>query len=115
VSVVADVLSWLFLLAGAFFTLVGGIGILRMPDLFTRLHASGVSDMLGAGFVLLGLVFQAGWDLATVKVLLLLGFFAFTSPTAAHVVAKCALGTGLRPYVGPSSQTTDVEGESSKP
>ena len=99
-SVVADVLTWVFLLTGAFFTLIGGIGVLRMPDLFARLHASGVSDMLGAGFVLIGLMFQTGWSLATVKLLLLLGFFAFTSPTAAHVVAKCALRSGLRPWLG---------------
>ena len=99
-SVVADVLTWVFLLTGALFTLIGGIGVLRMPDLFARLHASGVSDMLGAGFVLIGLMFQTGWSLATVKLLLLLGFFAFTSPTAAHVVAKCALHSGLLPWTG---------------
>ena len=97
-SVVADVLTWVFLLTGALFTLIGGIGVLRMPDLFARLHASGVSDMLGAGFVLIGLMFQTGWSLATVKLLLLLGFFALTSPTAAHVVAKCALHSGLLPW-----------------
>jgi multicomponent Na+:H+ antiporter subunit G len=100
VSVFADVLSWIFLLAGAVFTLIGGIGVLRMPDVFTRLHASGVSDMLGAGFVLVGLMFQAGFGLALIKVVLLLGFFAITSPTAAHVLAKCALHTGLRPLLG---------------
>ena len=99
-SVVADVLSWLFLTAGALFTLIGGIGVLRMPDMFTRLHASGVSDMLGAGFLMVGLMFQAGVGLTLVKLLMLLGFFAITSPTAAHVVAKCALHTGLRPLVG---------------
>lgn len=110
-SVAADILSWVFLTAGALFTLIGGIGVLRMPDLFTRLHASGVSDMLGAGFLLVGLMFQAGFGLATVKVLLLLGFFAVTSPTAAHVLAKCALYTGLRPLEGEAARA----GDSTKP
>jgi multicomponent Na+:H+ antiporter subunit G len=104
-SVVADVLTWVFLTAGALFTLVGGIGVLRMPDMFARLHASGVSDMLGAGFVIVGLMFQAGFSLALVKLLLLLGFFMITSPTAAHVLAKCALHTGVRPLVGDSASS----------
>ncbi len=98
--VLADFLSWSCLLAGAFFTLVGGIGILRMPDLFSRLHASGVTDMLGAGLLLVGLMFQAESWLTVAKVALLLGFFEITSPTAAHVVAKCALHTGVQPLTG---------------
>lgn len=103
-SVVADILSWVFLLAGAMFTLIGGIGVLRMPDLFTRLHASGVSDMLGAGFVMIGLMFQTGGGLPLVKVVLLLLFFALSSPTAAHVVAKVALHRGLQPQVDPGAE-----------
>ncbi|MEY2980141.1 MAG: Na(+)/H(+) antiporter subunit, partial [Planctomycetota bacterium] len=71
--VLADFVSWACLLAGAFFTLVGGIGILRMPDLFSRLHASGVTDMLGAGLLLVGLMFQAESWWTVAKVALLLG------------------------------------------
>jgi len=104
VSVVLDVCSWVFLTAAAFFTLVGGVGVLRMPDLFTRLHASGVSDMLGAGFLMVGLMFQAGSGLTLVKVLLLFAFFMLTSPTAAHVLAKCALHSGERPVVGDAAE-----------
>lgn len=119
IGVVADLLSWACLLAGAFFTLVGGIGILRMPDLFSRLHASGVTDMLGAGLLLVGLMFQADSWLTVAKVALLLGFFAITSPTAAHVVAKCALHTGVQPLTGDgpfdARRLASREEESSKP
>ncbi len=81
-SAVPDILSWVFLIAGGFFTLVGGVGVLRMPDLYTRLHASGVTDTLGVGFVLVGLMFQAGASLALIKLFLLLLFFGVTSPLA---------------------------------
>ena len=54
-SVAADVLSWVFLLVGSFFAISGGIGVIRMPDLFTRLHAAGVTDTGGAGLILVGL------------------------------------------------------------
>lgn len=57
---VADVLSWILLLSGSAFALIGGIGVLRMPDVFTRLHAAGITDTMGAGLILAGLMFQGG-------------------------------------------------------
>lgn len=57
-----DLLSWLALLGGLFFLAVGGIGLLRLPDFYTRLHAAGITDTLGAGLILLGLCFQGGLD-----------------------------------------------------
>ena len=116
----ADLFSWVFLCVGGFFTLVGGIGVLRLPDMYARLHAAGVTDMLGASCVMIGLMFQIGSSLSTVKLLLLLAFFVLTSPAAAHVVAKCALHKGDRPEVdvedvdltsGPQSATESASGE----
>ncbi len=92
---VVDILSWLLLAGGSFFLLVGGIGLLRMPDFFTRLHAAGVTDTAGAGLMMLGLMLQAGFTLVTVKLLLALFFIVFTSPTACHALAKAALQEGL--------------------
>ncbi|MGH8705093.1 MAG: cation:proton antiporter, partial [Burkholderiales bacterium] len=57
-SVALDVASWFLLVAGGLFCLVGGVGVLRMPDFYTRLHAASVTDILGAGLVLLGLCLQ---------------------------------------------------------
>jgi len=98
VSVLLDVLSWLFLMGGAFFVVVGGIGVLRMPDLFTRLHAAGITDTMGAGLILVGLTFQAGLSLVTVKLVLVLGFLWFSSPVSTYALARAALARGLEPY-----------------
>ncbi|MFQ6023042.1 MAG: monovalent cation/H(+) antiporter subunit G [Acidiferrobacterales bacterium] len=92
-----DLLSWTFLVAGGFFGVVGGIGIVRFPDLFTRFHAAGMTDTLAAGLILIGLMLQAGWSLVTVKLLLILVFGLFTSPTATHALAKAALHGRVKP------------------
>jgi multicomponent Na+:H+ antiporter subunit G len=94
-----DVLSWICLLVGAFFLLVGAIGVLRFPDFYTRLHAVSVCDTLGAGLVLVGLMLQGGLSLVTVKLLLIFYFMMFTGPTAVHALAQAALQGKLKPVV----------------
>ena len=84
-------------LIGAAFTLIGGIGVVRLPDFFTRIHAGGVTDTLGAGLILTGLGIQAGASPITVKLLLILLFLWLTSPTATHALANAALEAGLKP------------------
>jgi len=93
-----DVLSWIFLLAGSFFAVVGGIGVIRMPDLFTRLHAAGVTDTGGAGLILVGLMLQGGLTLVTAKLLLVLGFMWFSSPVSTYALARAALAGGEEPF-----------------
>ena len=102
-SVVVTGLSVFFLALGAFFCLVGGIGLLRMPDFYTRMHAASVTETLGAGFMLLGLIIQAGLTLVAVKLLMIGLLIFFASPTASHALAKAALMSGLRPYLGPQA------------
>jgi multicomponent Na+:H+ antiporter subunit G len=92
-----DLLSGLALLAGVFFVIVGGVGMVRMPDFYTRLHAAGVTDTLGAGLILLGLMLQGGWTLITAKLLLILLFLWLTSPTAGHALVKAALSDPRNP------------------
>ncbi|MEE9560658.1 MAG: monovalent cation/H(+) antiporter subunit G [Acidiferrobacterales bacterium] len=94
-----DLASWAFLLGGGFFGIVGAIGLLRFPDLFTRMHAAGITDTLGAGLILIGLMFQADENLVTVKLLLILAFLLFTSPTSTHALAKAALHGNLKPLL----------------
>ncbi len=94
-----DIASWLCLLTGSFFVLVGGVGLLRLPDFFTRLHAAGVTDTLGAWTILLGLALQSGFSQVTVKLGLIALFFMLTSPTATHALAKAALHRGVQPLV----------------
>ena len=92
------VLSWVLLLSGAFFLLTGSLGMVRLPDVFTRMHAAGMTDTMGAGMIVVGLAVYNGADLVTVRLLLILGFLWFTSPIATHAVAKAALAGGLRPH-----------------
>jgi multicomponent Na+:H+ antiporter subunit G len=96
---VLDVLSWILLLGGAIFLLVGAIGALRFPDFYTRLHAVSVCDTMGAGLVLVGLMLQSGLSLVTVKLLLMFYFMIFTGPTAVHALAQAAMQSKLKPLV----------------
>jgi multicomponent Na+:H+ antiporter subunit G len=96
-AVLLDLLSWLALLGGVAFALIGGVGLLRMPDFYTRLHAAGITDTLGAGLILLGLMLQAGWTLVSVKLLLILAFMWFTGPIATHALARAALADPANP------------------
>ena len=90
-AMLIDLLSWLILLGGVAFALIGSVGLLRMPDFYTRLHAAGITDTLGAGLILLGLMLQAGWTLISVKLLLILIFLWFTGPIATHALSRAAL------------------------
>jgi len=97
---VAEVLSWIFIGAGSIFVLIGGIGLIRLPDFYTRIHAAGITDTMGAWLILIGLMFTAGWSLITVKLLMLLFFLAATSPLSSHALAKAAFVRGLEPMLG---------------
>ncbi len=97
-GVVADILSWILLLSGACFAVVGALGVIRMPDLFTRLHAAGVTDTMGAGLILAGLMLQGGVSLVTAKLILILGFLWFSSPVSTYALARAALASGQEPF-----------------
>ncbi len=99
IELLVDLISWGFILSGVFFLIVSGIGILRMPDVFTRMHAAGIADTAGADLILLGLVLQSGFTLVSAKLLLILGFLMFTSPVATHAVARAALHGGVKPIL----------------
>jgi len=92
-----DILSWLLLIGGGLFVLIGGIGILRLPEFYTRMHAAGLTDTLGTLLILTGLMFQGGISLATMKLAAILIFLLLTSPTAAYALANAALQSGLKP------------------
>ena len=102
-----DLLSAGLVLAGGFFLVVGGLGLVRLPDLFARLHAAGVGDTLGVGLFILGFMFLADFGSVTVKLALVLLFLLLTGPVATHALAKAALHGGVRPVAaeprGPGS------------
>ena len=107
-SVLVDALSWALLVAGGCFCIVGGIGLLRMPDFYTRMHAASVTDTLGVGCILGGLMLQAGPTLVAVKLLFIGVLIFFTSPTATHALARAAAARGVKPLLAD-------EGAPSKP
>ncbi len=101
---VHEIASWVCLLLGSFFCIVGGIGLIRLPNVYTRTHAAGVTDTLGAGLVLVGLMIQGGFSMATVKLLLILLLLLLTSPASTHAVAKAAYASGLKPLLPEDKQ-----------
>jgi len=101
---IVDMISWFLLVAGALFCVIGGIGVLRFPDFYSRLHGAGVTDTLGAGLVLTGLMVQGGLSMVTVKLVMILAFLWLTSPTATHSVAKAARSSGLEPVTEDGDQ-----------
>lgn len=100
-EMVLDGLSWVFILGGVFFIVTGAIGVVRMPDVYCRLHAAGMTDTMGAGLILVGMCFQAGISLITVRLLIIWAFLLLTSPVATHALARAALTGGVKPYRAP--------------
>ena len=98
-EMLVDTGSWVLLLAGSFFVLTGGIGVLRMPDVYTRLHAAGLTDTMGSFFILTGLMLQAGFSGVTLRLTFILAFLWFTSPVSTHALAKASLHGKVDPIV----------------
>ncbi len=89
--------------AGLFFTLVGSIGLIRFPDFYTRLHATGKCDTLGAGLIILGSIIYhlfkySETPIISIKLLFLILFIFIANPTATHALMKAAYQTGLKPW-----------------
>ena len=92
-----DIASWLSLTAGGFIMVACGLGLVRLPNVFARLHAGGLADTGGSALLILGMALQAGWTLVTVKLVLVGIFLFFTVPTASHALAHAAILGGIRP------------------
>ncbi|MFD3190636.1 monovalent cation/H(+) antiporter subunit G [Sedimentitalea sp. HM32M-2] len=91
------IFSWICILSGSFFVIVGAFGLVRFPDFWARLHALSVLDSAGVILLLLGMALHSGLNLVTVKLFIILIFLFITGPTATHAVANAALVSGLRP------------------
>jgi multicomponent Na+:H+ antiporter subunit G len=103
-----DTLTWAFVLGGVFFMVTGSIGVIRMPDVYCRLHSAGMTDTMGAGFILVGMCFQSGVSLITARLIIIWALLLVTSPVATHALARAALSGGVTPYRAP---VTRSEGE----
>jgi len=86
------------LAGGVFFTFVSAVGVLRLPDVYTRAHTASQTDTLGAGLVVAAVVIAYGAETEVIKAILLLVFIFITNPTAAHAVARAAYEEGIEPW-----------------
>ena len=96
-ALLADIVSWICLFAGSVLALIGGLGLLRLPDVFARMHGAGMVDTLGLALIMLGLMFQAGFSLITAQLIMIVVFVLYTSPPTTHAVARACLYAGVRP------------------
>ena len=103
-EVIVDVLSWFLLAAGGAFVFIGGVGALRLPTFYTRMHAASLTDTMGTVLTLTGIMLQSGLSLATIKLVAILGFMLLTGPTASYALANAALLSGLKPEIPPTDQ-----------
>ncbi len=100
-----DLLAGVLLMLGSVVILVGSLGLLRLPDSFSRLHAVGVIDTLGAWLVLLGLLVLSTSVVVAFKILLLIILLFLISPVNSHGLARTALKSGLRPFTDKTYQS----------
>lgn len=96
-ALLIDIASGVLIAACCFFILVGAAGLVRMPDLYTRAHGTSIIDTVGAGFLIIGLMLQAGWSLVTLKLLFVLAISFFTLPVVTHALARAALHENVTP------------------
>ena len=95
---IIDAGAAVLLVVGFAFILVGVVGVLRLPDFYTRLHAQGKCDTLGVTLMLGGLALHEGFTLTSLKIVAILFFIALANPTATHALGRSALLAGLKPW-----------------
>lgn len=109
-DLILDIGTWASLIIGSFFLLITGLGLLRLPDLYTRIHAGGMADTLATAIICFGLALQSGFTLISVKLLFIVIFVFFASPTATYALAQAAFVAGLKPkldgFAGPIKKET---------
>ncbi len=99
IGLVIDIASWILFVVGGLAVLTGGIGVLRLPDVYTRMHGASITDTMGAGLFVFGMILQAPDWLVAVKLALILVFLAFTGPTATYALAHAAITSNIRPML----------------
>ena len=107
--IIFDVLSWACLLTGSFFSIIGGVGIVRLPEFFSRMHGGGITDTLGAALIIMGLLFQAGVALTSFKLITILFFLMVSSPSSCHALARSALSKGVKPELEVETLDSNVK------
>lgn len=114
-TIVFELASLVLLGLGVFFLMVGSIGLIRLPDFYTRIHTAAKSDTLGLGLAVIGLAIHQGLTITTGKLLVVAVFVAVTNPVGIHALARAAHITGLQPWhpgrPAPADPTADEDRE----
>ncbi len=92
-----ELITFILLAIGCFFILSGSLGLIKLPDVFSRIHAAGLIDTLGSGFIVLALIIYSGFSLLSLKLILIPVFLIFTSPVTGHAIALFAHESGYKP------------------
>lgn len=95
-----------FLILGCIVIVVASLGVIRLPDFYTRTHAAGKVDTLGQMFIVLGLVTYSGFTLVSLKLLIILALIFMINPTASHFLGKAAFISGLKPWINAGKTKT---------
>ncbi|MGI9509205.1 MAG: monovalent cation/H(+) antiporter subunit G [Geminicoccaceae bacterium] len=106
-AILADIATFLCLVAGIVSMLIGSYGMLKLPDVFTRMHAAGMVDTLGLGLIMIGLIIQAGFSLVSFKLILIVIFVVYTGPAVTHALARAAQYNGVKPRLDTESEQGD--------
>ncbi|MCY4152489.1 MAG: monovalent cation/H(+) antiporter subunit G [Aestuariivita sp.] len=93
-----DIIAALLLVLGGFFSLFAGIGIVRMPDVYIRMHASTKVGTLASGLIMAGVAVHFSEPSVVIKSVLVILFLLLTAPIAAHMIGRAALHTGVKPW-----------------
>ena len=93
-----NMLSIIFIVAGLFFMIVAAIGVIRLPDVFSRSHAASLADSLGAFLMLVGIALHEGLSTNTLKILVVLALLYILNPVIAHATIRAALRSGVKPW-----------------
>jgi multicomponent Na+:H+ antiporter subunit G len=108
IETATNIISWVLLLGGGGFCVIGTLGLIRMPDVYTRIHAASIIDTLGVGMILLGLLIQPGSALTSLRIAVLIVLVFFMSPLATHAIAKSLHHRRIEPKL--SEDRRDREG-----
>lgn len=93
---IVDILAILFLAGGAFFMITGAVGLVKFPDFYTRLHATGKCDTLGQIFIIVGCMIYEGFSFITIKLFFVAAYYLLVGPAATHAIMKAAYVTGVK-------------------
>ncbi|MCK5166628.1 MAG: monovalent cation/H(+) antiporter subunit G [Rhodospirillaceae bacterium] len=104
-----EIASWALIVAGVFFAITGTIGLVRLPDVFTRMHGAGMVDTMGIGLILIGLMLHAPSIIVAIKLFLILAFIFFTSPTTCYALARATIHAGVKPSLNTDTKKTGTK------